>query len=103
MLSLTTEADLLEKTAKNLRAHRVAAGLRQQDLADRSDVTLATIRRFERTGRIGYPVLARLLVTLGLADAMLEALAPPRNIPDTMDSFLAVPQTRQRVRQHKKG
>lgn len=101
MLSLKTEADVLKETADSVRAQRVALNWRQEDLATRSGVSIATLRRFERTGQIGFLGLAKLLVTLGLADQLLAGLKRPEAAPKTMEAFLAPTKTRrprQRVR-----
>ena len=52
MLSLKNEADVLGEAAALLRAHRQSIGWRQTDLASRSGVAIATLRRFERTGQV---------------------------------------------------
>lgn len=101
MLSLKTEADVLREVADSLRAQRMALAWRQEDLAIRSGVSIATLRRFERTGQIGFLGLAKLLVTLGLADSLLAGLKRPEPAPTSMDAFLAPAKTRrprQRVR-----
>ena len=101
MLSLKTEADVLREAADSLRAQRVALGLRQGDLATRSGVSIATLRRFERTGQIGFLGFAKLLVSLGLADRLLSTLKPTAAAPASIDAFLASSKTRpprQRVR-----
>ena len=87
MLSLKTEPDVLREVADSLRAHRLALGWRQADLAERSGVAIATLRRFERSGQIGFHGFARLLVTLGLADNFLAALKRPRTHPEASKRF----------------
>lgn len=101
MLSLKTEADVLREVADSVRGQRVALNWRQEDLATRSGVSIATLRRFERTGQIGFLGLAKLLVTLGLADQLLAGLKRPEASPKSMEAFLAPTKTRrprQRVR-----
>ncbi|MBL9208036.1 MAG: helix-turn-helix transcriptional regulator [Opitutaceae bacterium] len=101
MLSLKTESDVLREVADSVRAQRVALNWRQEDLATRSGVSIATLRRFERTGQIGFLGLAKLLVTLGLADQLLAGLKHREAAPRSMEAFLAPTQTRrprQRVR-----
>lgn len=101
MLSLKTESDVLQEVADALRAHRAALGWRQVDLAEKSGVAIATLRRFERTGKIGFSALAKLFVSLGLADRFLAALKPPVESPKSIAAFLAEGQnikTPQRVR-----
>jgi transcriptional regulator with XRE-family HTH domain len=89
MLSLKTEPDVLREVADSLRAHRLALGWRQADLAERSGVAIATLRRSERSGQIGFHGFARLLVTLGLADNFLAALKRPSDSPGSIAAFLA--------------
>ena len=101
MLSLKTESDVLREVAGLLRAHRLALGWRQTDLSARSGVAVATLRRFERSGHIGFLGLAKLLVTLGLVDTFLAAFKPPSTAPKTIAAFLAegqVPRRPQRAR-----
>lgn len=101
MLSLKTESDVLREVADSLRAHRSALGWRQEDLAQRSGVAIATLRRFERTGQIGFKGLSKLLVTLGLADNFLAGFKRPTEAPKSIAAFLAAGQPvkpRQRVR-----
>ena len=89
MLSLKTEADMLREVADSLRAHRLALGWRQADLTERSGVPIATLRRFERSGQIGFHALAKLAVTLGLVDSFLAALKRPAIAPKNITAFLA--------------
>lgn len=101
MLSLKTEADIRAEVAATLRSQRVALRWRQQDLASRSGVSIATLRRFERSGEIAFRGLAKLLVSLGLADQFLGALKRPEAAPKSIEDFLTsgrVAQTPQRVR-----
>ncbi len=99
MLSLKTEFDVLREVAAAVRDQRVALSWRQEDLAKRSGVSIATLRRFERSGQIGFNGLAKLLVSLGLADQLLGALKRPDPAPRSMEVFLAPgKRRRQRVR-----
>lgn len=104
MLSLKNETDILRETRERIRAHRMALSWRQDDLAQRSGIGIATLRRFETTGRIGFSGLAKLLVTLGLADTFIESLQRPNPAPKNIDEFLAAAaaRTRQRAPRRKK-
>ncbi len=84
MLSLNTERDLLENVAGIVRQHRLAQGLRQIDLAQKSGVAIATLRRFERSGQIGFLGLAKILTTLGLTDAFIASF---QRVPETVASL----------------
>lgn len=70
--------DELERTlAQRLRALRLVAGWKQTTLAERSGVTLASLRRFESTGRISLQSLLRLCGALGRLDEFDHLLRPP--------------------------
>ncbi len=97
MLSLKTEHETIRELRENLRRHRLALGWRQADLARRSGVGIVTLRRFERTGRVGLPVLIKLLVTLGLSDRFLAALPKAAPAPRDIDEFLKPKRVRQRA------
>ena len=100
MLSLITESDILARTASAVRERRHSMGLRQVDLAERSGVAIATLRRFERTGQIGFEGLAKLLVACGFADSFLSALRPSAvSQAASIDDFLsAAPRPIRRIR-----
>jgi len=89
MLTLKNEADIGREARAWVRANRMALSWRQADLAKRSGVGVATIRRFESTGRIGFVGFAKLLATLGLAERFLGALKQPTASPKDIDEFLA--------------
>ena len=89
MLSLKNETDIVREARELIRAHRMALSWRQDDLAKRSGVGIATVRRFENSGRIGFAGLAKLLATLGLADRFLNALKEPATSPKNINEFLA--------------
>jgi transcriptional regulator with XRE-family HTH domain len=101
MVTLTNETDVLSALAAGIRGERIRLGWRQADLAERSGVPLRTLRKFETTGQIGTAALARLLVSLGMADRFLEGCKPPPPAPKSMEEFLASsipPSVRKRVR-----
>ena len=101
MLSLSTEFDVLRQTAATVKAHRLALRMRQRDLSEKSAVPIGTLRRFERTGNIGLIGLARLLVSLGLADHFVSSFKKAPEGPKSMASFFAESSTkpqRQRAR-----
>lgn len=51
--------------AHRIKLLRLEQNLTQQGLCDRSDVTLPSLRRFERTGLIAFDSLLRLVNALG--------------------------------------
>lgn len=61
---LLTERDIQDAFAKHLRALREQAMLSRDNLAERSGVPAATIKRFELTGQISFRQLISLWQTL---------------------------------------
>ncbi len=88
MLALKTESEVMADVAARLRDHRLSLGWRQVDLSERSGVAIATLRRFERSGQIGFSGLAKLLVSLGLVDEFLAALKPTQAAPRSLEDFV---------------
>lgn len=76
--SLTTPEQVHEALAARLRALRLARGWKQATLAQRSGVTLASLRRFEETGQVSLANLLALAFALHRLDDF-DALfqAPP--------------------------
>jgi transcriptional regulator with XRE-family HTH domain len=64
-LLLETPVEQREASARRFKKLRLAANVRQADLAKRSGVGIATIRRFEAGGNISVLNLARLMTYLG--------------------------------------
>jgi len=89
MLSLKNNYDILQGARELMRARRMARLWRQDELAQKSGVGVATLRRFENTGRISFASFAKLLATLGLADKFLDALKQPNPAPKNIEEFLA--------------
>lgn len=87
--SLDTAFDLQEAVRSSARDLRVASGLKQTELSERSGVPLGTLKRFERTGEISLSGL------LALAEALdaLEGfrLLFPRPEPKTLDDLARPP------------
>lgn len=79
---------------QRLRALRVAESWTQEDLAARSGVGVATVRRAEKSGNITLPNLLRLAATLGALDSFTQILRVPE--PISLDAV--VRPVRRRVR-----
>ncbi len=61
--------------ARRLRGIRKRRGLTQQQLSEKSNVSLGSIKRFESTGQISLISLTRLAVALDCADAIRQLFA----------------------------
>ena len=98
MLSVefASPADICRSLADRARAARLAADLTQEGLAERSGVSLGTLKRFERTGAASLEVVARIAIALRLESCFEGLFVPPRFT--SLDEVVAAPRKRERGR-----
>ena len=75
--SLETPEQVSKKLAARAKALRLARGWKQVTLAERSGVSLASLRRFEDSGRISLESLLDLAFALNRLDDFDALLQPP--------------------------
>lgn len=63
-LSLMAPGDVARTVAERARGRRVALGLTQEEVAERSSISVWSLRRFEATGRIAFDALVRIAFVL---------------------------------------
>lgn len=87
--NLFTPQDLVAKIAQQAREKRLSLNLTQQTLAERSGVSLGTLKKFERTGKISLESLLNIALVL---DSLQEfsALFSPKALESyaTLDHLL---------------
>src|SRR3954463_3463701 len=76
--SLATPEQVSTKLAARVKALRLAKGWKQITLAERSGVSLASLRRFEESGRVSLQSLLDLAFALNRLDDFDALLQPPR-------------------------
>ena len=69
--------EIARELAQRLRSERLRRGWKQETLAERSGVSLPTIRRYERTSRTSVENLLKLCHALGRLDEFDNLLKPP--------------------------
>ena len=74
--SLTTPEQVAANLASRIRALRLAQGWKQSTLAERSGVSLGSLRRLEDTGKISLDSLLRLSFALYRLDDFDGLLKP---------------------------
>jgi len=96
--SLTTPEQVRQTLAARIRALRLARGWKQTTLAQRSGVSLASLRRFEESGQVSLANLLALAFALNRLDDF-DALfqAPPASSIAELEAGEARP-TRRRGR-----
>lgn len=75
--SLQTPEKVSAALAGRLKALRLARGWRQVTLAERSGVSLGSLRRFEASGRASLQNLLKLAFALGRLDDFDALFEPP--------------------------
>ena len=86
-LQLHNPQDILQTLASRLRDQRLRLEWRQQTLAERSGVSLPTVKRIEATGQTTLLTFLKLAHALGRLDEFEGLLAPP--IAETLDDLEA--------------
>lgn len=72
-----TPGETARALAERIRADRLRLAWKQETLAERSGVSLATVRRYERTGRTSVENLLKLCHALGRLDEFDKLLTLP--------------------------
>ena len=86
-LSLHTPAEIQSRLSARLRALRLRLGWKQATLAERSGVSLPTVRRFEGGGPITLANFLRLVHALGRLEDLADAFeSPPVRSIDELES-----------------
>ena len=73
MISLITTSKAQRKIVENMRALRLKKGLTQGGLAERSGVSLPTLRKFEQKGLISLESFLKLTMSLGCLENLVAA------------------------------
>jgi DNA-binding transcriptional regulator YiaG len=98
MISFISPLKAQQTIARNLRGHRLQLDLTQEGLASRSGVPLATLRKFEQQGVISLESLLKLLMALGMLDAMVKATEVPQGSFSSIDEIIALESVSKRKR-----
>lgn len=86
--------------AENFKNKRIKSNFTQKDLAERSGITLSSLKRFEQKAEISLSNLLKLAIPL---DAMEEfEKLFPENTKESLDDYLEELETKERQRVRKK-
>ncbi len=96
MIALMFESplDICRALSARARAARLAANLTQEGLAERSGVSLGTLKRFESTGAASLEAVVRIALALTMESGFERVFQAPRF--GSLDEVIAVPRKRQR-------
>ena len=101
MIALISPSIAQEKIAQNLKERRLQMNLTQEGLSVRSGVPLATLRKFEQQGVISLESLLKLMMVLGMLEAMVEATKVSQTSFSSIDEVIALESTPKRKRGRK--
>src|SRR5690606_11053873 len=97
-IALMTPGEVSQKVAAQMREQRLAANLTQAELGERANVSVAVVRKFERSGKISLESFVKLAFVLGLCEGILAALQPKPKAAAPLDELLAPPRHVKRQR-----
>ena len=72
-----TPSDVALRLAKRIKATRKRRRITQKQLAGRSNVSYATLRKFEKTGQISLESFIKLTMELGLVQEVNNLFSEP--------------------------
>ena len=77
-IQLHSPNEMATLLASRIRTERLRREWKQETLAERSGVSLPTVRRYERTGRTSVENLLKMCHALSRLDELADFLKPPR-------------------------
>ncbi len=72
-----TPSDIALKLAKKMKSIRKRRKITQKQMAARSNVSYATLRKFEKTGQISLESFVKLTMELGLTNELNDLFSKP--------------------------
>ena len=88
-MSLITQRRAQKRIAQNMRDLRLGRELTQKGLAERSGVSLSSLRKFEQKGSISLESFLKLALTLGFMDKLITVTEPVESNFSSIDDVLA--------------
>lgn len=98
MIALISPSIAQKKIAQNLKERRLQENLTQEGLSVRSGVPLATLRKFEQQGLISLESLLKLMMVLGMLEAIVAATKVSQTSFSSIDEVIALERASKRKR-----
>lgn len=74
MVTFIDHSEAMELAAQSVRQQRIKKDISQKELAMRSGVSYAVIRKFEQTGKISLESFMKITLVLGMLPDIMNAL-----------------------------
>ena len=89
---------LAKKIAENSKNKRISSNFTQRELAERSGVSLSTLKRFEQKAEISLVSLLKIAIALDATETIINFFAETQ--PTTLDDYIKenITTKKQRVR-----
>lgn len=94
-LTLSSPIDVLQALGQRARMRRLTQNLSQEGLASRANISLGTLKQYERTGKASLETVVKIAFALG-AEREFEALFPPEAVTRIEDVIETAPRKRGR-------
>lgn len=91
---------LAKTLAENSKNKRISLNYTQKELAERSGISLSTLKRFEQKGEISLSSLLKIAIILDATESILNIFTETK--PESIDEYLKENKKKQRVRKKKK-
>lgn len=88
MVSLITTSRVQKQLANHVKDRRLSMGLTQEGLAERSGVSISTLRKFEHTGIISLTSFLKLLMVVGGIEEVVQAVEPSQEEFKSIDEVV---------------
>ncbi len=101
MITLISPSIAQKKISQNLKERRLQMNLTQEGVSARSGVPLATLRKFEQQGVISLESLLKIMMVLGMLEAMVAATKVSHTSFSSIDEVIALETSPKRKRGRK--
>lgn len=87
-LNMLTPYETMIEVAKRARGKRLELNLTQESLSNRSGVSVGTIKKFERSGKISFESILKLALILNVLDDFNQLFHPQKQTEESLDQVL---------------
>ena len=98
--TLENADDIAKTLANDFRKRRIEKNLTREQIAEKSDVAISNLVRFEQKGLISLKNLIALAMAMGSTSAVKSILSEPKYT--TMEELTQIRKNRNRTRAHRK-
>lgn len=87
-MDLKIPAEIQEEIAGRVKKLRKRQQLTQAELAQKSGVSLASLKRFEQKGKIAFDSLLKIAYVLNVLEGFEELFRIPKDLPKSLDEII---------------